>query len=123
MNQDHPIHPHIAGLYRGFNSKVLLDARRLANFGLHASMWPYPFAGAELSVHRTVLLRVPDPLKGDVDLAQQLTFGMGREARTFARSLLAGVATFMDNLLTEFEEASLNRWTPKVYTQADVDPP
>ena len=114
MNPDHPTYARICKLYRGFNAKVLADAKRLANFGLHASVWPYPLAAAPLSDQGTVILRVPDRSPKDVYVAQQFTYGDGREARTYARFLLVFVADFMDKLLSEFEESARHRWTPAV---------
>ena len=80
----------------------LAGTRYLANFAAHSSAIPYAGAPARV-VKGRVVLPIPDPPKGRVEILGQLQYKGRRHLESFADGVLVAVDAFIEETLSAFE--------------------
>ncbi len=79
------------------------DARRLANYALHAGAVPGGGSpSAEILPDGQLLARLPDQVTARILTWEEFTFTQGRDMLTYATELMISVETFIDKVLDAF---------------------
>jgi hypothetical protein len=92
---------------------ALAEARYLTNYALHAGSLPSTSTpAAEVLEDGRIVFRIPDPVAGPITTWEEFSFSDGRDALTYAYSLMQSVADFVDKVLTAFEDSVPARARP-----------
>ena len=84
---------------------ALAEARYLTNHALHAGSLPSTSTpAAEVLEDGRIVFRIPNPVAGPITTWEEFSFSDGRDALTYAHSLMQSVADFVDEVLTAFED-------------------
>jgi hypothetical protein len=81
----------------------LEEVRLLAGFNLHMQSTS-PGSPTARVRGKELVIRFPDRVTGPISHRWQLTYGEGRDARSYADGLMAAVERFMDEMLAAFEQ-------------------
>jgi hypothetical protein len=111
LAESHPIKAEVEAAFERLKGR-LPDQRYLANYLLHASAVPYPFAPASVRRDATIVLKLPDLLEEPAWSMHDFTFEQERDAATMAHEILDAVIEFMDPVLERFAYWQENRFTP-----------